>query len=336
LHGAKLDSADLRHADLQHADLVGARLFRANLAGANLRGAICAVHSPRELTSKAPNWVALLCILQLARRQLAESEPRVLFARPLRPERRGSGRSNLLRNSFRSRDSFRARNLHRVVHRGPSSVGLEVLMDLGTQAQSAFLRGCGVGDDVLQRLSELRTSEPDRYYSTFISYSHQDRAFARRLHDRLQRVGVRCWLDERQMLPGDDVYNRIADGVLDNERVLLCASEHSLSSWWVNAEIEAAFARERELARVAHASVQILIPIDLDGSMFNATRSGKKFLFLQSRVAADFTRSAGFDTQIDRLRLALSGPRESPTDTALECQGHSDQRRACSAGLGWR
>jgi hypothetical protein len=116
-------------------------------------------------------------------------------------------------------------------------------MDLSTRSRSAFLRGCGVGDDVLQRLSELRTSEPDRYYSAFISYSHEDRAFARRLHDRLQSVGVRCWLDERQMLPGDDVHNRIAEGVLENERVLLCASEHSLASWWVNTEIETALGK---------------------------------------------------------------------------------------------
>jgi hypothetical protein len=30
----------------------------------------------------------------------------------------------------------------------------------------------------------------------------EDKLFARRLHDTLQGRGIRCWLDEKQMLPG--------------------------------------------------------------------------------------------------------------------------------------
>jgi uncharacterized protein YjbI with pentapeptide repeats len=316
LHGAKLDSANLRRADLQHADLVGARLFRAELGGANLRGAnLRGAFAARATLDDAELGSASLhsCNLQGASLRRANLE----FSLLIRCDLRGANlaEATCCGTAFAQVALSGARNLHRMVHRGPSSLGLEVLMDLSTHAQSEFLRGCGVEDDMLLRLSELRTSELERYYSAFISYSHQDRAFARRLHDHLQRAGVRCWLDERQMLPGDNVYNRIAEGVLDNERVLLCASEHSLSSWWVNAEIEAALAKERELARSTYSSVQILIPIDLDGSMFCASRSGAKFLLLQSRVAADFTDRATFEAQIDRLRLALRRPHESPADT---------------------
>jgi hypothetical protein len=50
------------------------------------------------------------------------------------------------------------------------------------------------------------------FYSCFISYAHEDKLFARGLHDALQARGVRCWLDEKQMLPGDDIYEQVDRG----------------------------------------------------------------------------------------------------------------------------
>ena len=50
---------------------------------------------------------------------------------------------------------------------------------------------------------------PCEFYACFISYNHTDKSFARRLHDQLQRRGIRYWLDEHQLLaaghllPGD-------------------------------------------------------------------------------------------------------------------------------------
>jgi hypothetical protein len=36
-------------------------------------------------------------------------------------------------------------------------------------------------------------NNPIEFYSCFISYSHDDKSFARRLHDQLQMRGIRCW-----------------------------------------------------------------------------------------------------------------------------------------------
>jgi hypothetical protein len=49
--------------------------------------------------------------------------------------------------------------------------------------------------------------------SCFISYSHADKSFARRLRDQLQGRGIRCWLDEKQILPGDDIYEQVDHGI---------------------------------------------------------------------------------------------------------------------------
>src|ERR1039457_224253 len=48
------------------------------------------------------------------------------------------------------------------------------------------------------------------FYSCFISYSHAEKPFAYRLHDTLQSRGIRCWLDEHQVLPGDAITTQTA------------------------------------------------------------------------------------------------------------------------------
>ena len=45
------------------------------------------------------------------------------------------------------------------------------------------------------------------------------------------------WLDEHQMLPGDDIYEQIDRGIRHWDKILLCCSEASLTSWWVDNEI---------------------------------------------------------------------------------------------------
>ncbi len=47
------------------------------------------------------------------------------------------------------------------------------------------------------------------------------------LHDALQGRGVRCWRDEKQMLPGDDIYEQLDRGIRLWDKVLRCCSRHS-------------------------------------------------------------------------------------------------------------
>ena len=109
-----------------------------------------------------------------------------------------------------------ALKLDNAKHTGPSSIGIDTIYKSQGQIPEVFLRGCGVPENFIRYMKSF-TINPIEYYSCFISYSHQDKFFAKRLHDQLQAQGIRCWLDDHQILPGDDIYEQV-------DRVLGCGT----------------------------------------------------------------------------------------------------------------
>ena len=65
-------------------------------------------------------------------------------------------------------------------------------LELSGPLPTAFLRGCGLPNRLIESLSSL-LDRTMRFHSCFISYSTHDREFANQLHQDLQDKGVRCW-----------------------------------------------------------------------------------------------------------------------------------------------
>ncbi len=137
----------------------GAGLWEADLSGADLRGT--------DL-SRADLWAATL------------DQARVGWT------------------TFGAIDLSATQGLDTVLHGGPSTIGIDTLVRSHGKVPEVFLRGAGVPEILITYLPSL-TNRAIEFYSCFISYSRDDKAFARRLHDTLQGRGIRCWLDEHQI-----------------------------------------------------------------------------------------------------------------------------------------
>lgn len=278
LRAANLERAVLQGANLSYADLRGAKLERADLRRANLTGA--------DLRR------ARLLGTNLTLSKLSEARVEGAW---------------IWETVFSRVNLAQVQGLESCVHPGPSLIDDRTFRDSG-ELPERFLQGCGLTDwqlqvshlnrrdltdakvtDICYKVVELRTNPALQFFSCFISYSHKDRKFARKLFATLQDAGIRCWLDEHQLRPGDDIFEEVDRGINLWDKILVCCSKSALTSWWVDNEILSAFKKEQQLFQEKGQKVNVLIPLNLDGFMFSEEwmRGYRKQVL--SRLAADFT-----------------------------------------------
>ena len=159
---------------------------------------------------------------------------------------------------------------------------------------TARLEDVVLEEDVIARVKAAGAPKPE-YMSVFISYSHADAVFADRLFNSLRSEGVHAWYDKQNILPGYDIYDEITRGIREQDKVLFCFSEAAIKSGWVDAEIDRALQKERELFRTSRDSTlpprsrsKPLIPLDLDGRLIEGHWQSGKAPDLMSRGIADF------------------------------------------------
>ncbi len=311
LWGADLFVANLRGADLRRADLRGADLFRVYLSGADLRGANLLETRLLEADLRGANlrgaylrW-AYMVGADLYDADLAESI---------------CGNTN-----FANVDLSEAKGLKAITHHGPSTIGIDTLIKSKGKIPEVFLRGCGAPEEFIIYMPSLVGGSAIQYYSCFISYSHADKAFARRVHDTLQARGIRRWLDEKQILPGQDILTEVDRGIKLWDKVLLCASRESLHSGWVDTELTKALEKERELTKERSQRVFALIPLDIDGYLLSKDYQSPIKSEIVRRSVPEFKGWDGhggnaiFEREMERVFKALRTDegRELPPPTRL-------------------
>ncbi len=317
LGDAHLEAADLGGADLEHANLGGANLLEAYLEGAKL------VH--------ANLWSAHLGAADLGDANLEAANLKAANLWRANLEGADLGDAALWATAIGNVDLSKTKDLT-VLHLAPSTIGADTLertavglsKDPSRQGEiETFFRGAGLSEELIDAFRSL-IGKPIEFYSCFISYSRADKSFARRLHDDLQMRGIRCWLDEHQLLPGDDIYEGVDRGIRLWDKVLLCCSEAALTSWWVDKEIATALNKEQKLMRERAPELQgrkvlCMIPLNLDGYLLSGQWQSGKAQDVLTRLAADFTGwerdndkfQRTFEVVVSALR-ADAGAREEP------------------------
>lgn len=90
--------------------------------------------------------------------------------------------------------------------------------------------------------------------TVFISHSHENADIAGRIAGALEGIGLRPWIQQQDIGPGDSFIERMGQGLSEASYVLVLLSKASTSSRWVNREWMSALA----------AGGSVLIPILLE------------------------------------------------------------------------
>ena len=170
--------------------------------------------------------------------------------------------------TFADNDLSEVKGLERVIHFGPSSIGIDTLYKSAGKIPEVFLRGCGVPDDFITYIHSL-TVQPIQFYSCFISYSTRDEEFARRLYSRMRDEHLRVWFAPEEMKGGEKIYDQIERAIQMHDRLLVVLSESSMQSGWVRKEIKSAVEMEIKENR------RKLFPIAIVG--FDKVKAWKRF-----------------------------------------------------------
>jgi len=282
LSGVNLATADLYRADLSDANLSRANLGVTRLGGADLSGA--------NLREASLVW-ADLNGANLDRAKIFEATV-------------GS-------TIFGDVDLSVVKGLATVVHRSPSTIGIDTLLKSGGKIPDEFLRGCGV-DPLIQRMlvgdghsksqafTEWVSLGHNPLQRCFISYATEDKPFVDRLQKVLNQHKVDYWYAPEHGRWGEELQRQVNLEISLRDRMLLVCSKVSLTKDWVQYEIERGIEQEKK------RGARVIFPIMMDDAFL--TWNHPRATHIREVLAADFrkaTKGHAFEEQLPRLLKAL-------------------------------
>jgi hypothetical protein len=132
-----------------------------------------------------------------------------------------------------------------------------------------------------------------QFPKVFLAHSSADKPFVRRLSYDLGLNGVRTWLDEAEMLPGDALVRCLELGITSADFISPILSPKSLSSRWVAREIAAGHALETKDGKIR------FVPV--------VYRRCEIPLFLKDRIYVDCSHPARYERGLSLLLRRFVG-----------------------------
>ena len=138
----------------------------------------------------------------------------------------------------------------------------------------------------------------------FLSHSHADKPFVRKLASDLRAAGHSVWVDDAEINIGDSLIGKIREGIDQVDYVAAVLSKNSINSEWVNKELEIASNREIEEKRV------IVLPLLLE----NVDLPG----FLKGKFYGDFSNPVSYKEKLDLLLRTVGDAKVMPNVSSEE------------------
>ena len=129
----------------------------------------------------------------------------------------------------------------------------------------------------------------------FVSYSNKDKAKVKRLVSELKQKGAKIWFDDVQILPGDDLIQKMSEGIDQCRFYLICLSpsfDKKPPTSWVKKELKMAMIKENKQGK------RSIIPIRL-------IKGGSIPLEIGDRAYADLSTEERWANNFPRLCKAL-------------------------------
>ena len=272
LRESDLSEADLKRAYFIRADLVRVDLWESNLTKADFRWAYLIGTDLKQanLAQADLRW-AHLSESNLSQANLSQAN--LIKASIVKTNLHHANLKNVLMawTNFGDVDLSLTKELFTAQHFGPSSIGIDTIMRSKGKFPETFLRETGVSENIIQNMA-LLTEKGLSHQSCFISHSSKDLEFAEKLYSDLQNKGVRCWFAPEDLKIGDKTWDSIYHYIRMRDKVLLILSEDSISSDWVEIEVNAALSEENKRKK------PILFPIRVDAAILDSDSAWAEYI----------------------------------------------------------
>jgi TIR domain len=151
-------------------------------------------------------------------------------------------------------------------------------------------------------------------WDAFISHASEDKdSFARPLYQRLQKLGLKIWLDEFTLTIGDSLRRSIDAGLANSRYGIVVISPSFLQKEWPQRELDGLVAKEID-------GVKVILPV---WHQLNANQVRKYSPTLADRLAA--TSSEGVERVATRLFEAIQ--KNAPAWSVVKTIGSSGSSR---------
>ena len=84
----------------------------------------------------------------------------------------------------------------------------------------------------------------------FISHSSKDKSAARQLAHRLSEAGLKVWVPEDEILPGDNWAKKVGQALEDSDLMVVLITPHAFETEWLKEEIQYALTAEHYKGRL--------------------------------------------------------------------------------------